>query len=146
MIYTIEKANLIANQLKKFTTGYTHHVVGHYANLNFWLNEVVEALNAIDEHKDRFDGIYAAQKKWTEDHGTVVYDYCPVCQGKCEFSDGKPILPKRKHRIEKVNSRKELVNAAYYFLTRCYRIGLLSQEELKSKCDLIGTSIDLNDL
>jgi hypothetical protein len=35
MIYTIEKANLISEQLRKFTTGYTHHVVGQFSNIEF---------------------------------------------------------------------------------------------------------------
>jgi len=110
------------------------------------MNEVITAIKTIDEHRSRFGNIYDAQKKWTEEHETVVYDYCPMCQGKCEFGDGKPVLPKLKYKSEKVDSRKELVNSAYYFLTRCHRIGLLTNEELKSKCDLIGTSIDPNDL
>lgn len=28
MIYTIEKANMVAEQLRRFTSGYAHHVVG----------------------------------------------------------------------------------------------------------------------
>lgn len=146
MIYTIEKANLISEQLRKFTTGYTHHVVGQFANIEFWINEVKAALKAIDEHRNRFGNMYDAQKKWTEEHGTVVYDYCRICRGRCEFSDGKPILPTLKFKKEKVDTRKELVNSTYYFLIRCYRIGLLTNEELKCKCDSIGTGIDPNDL
>jgi hypothetical protein len=146
MIYTIEKANLIIEQLRKFTTGYTHHVVGHYANIDFWINESVEALNAIDGHKKRFDNMYNAQKEWVEEHGTAVYDYCPFCNGKCEFSDGKPTLPKLKYKKELIDSRKDLVDTTYFFLIRCYKIGLLAFEELQNKCNLIGTSIDPNDL
>lgn len=146
MIYTIKKANLITEQLRKFTTGYTHHIAGQFANIDFWMNEVVVAIKTIDEHRNRFNNIYHAQKKWTEEHGTVVYNYCPICKGKCEFGDGKPLLPKLKYKNEKIDARKELVNSAYYFLIRCYSIGLLNNEELKHKCDLIGTSIDLNDL
>jgi len=54
MIYTIEKANLIAEQLQRFTTGYAFHVAGHFANIDFWLNEVQEALRAIDENTGRY--------------------------------------------------------------------------------------------
>lgn len=145
-MYTIEKATLITEQLKRFTTGYTHHVVGQFANIDFWMNEVLEAISAIDEHIQRFDNMYNAQKEWTIEHGTVVHEYCPICRGRCEFSDGKPTLPRLKHKRAKVETRKELVNTTYYFLARCYRIGLLSNEELKSLCDSIGTSIDPNDL
>jgi len=102
MIYTIEKANLITEQLRKFTVGYTHHVVGQFANIEFWINEVIEAIKTIDEHKNRFNNIYNAQKKWTEEHGTIVYDYCPMCKGRCEFSDGKPILPKKNINVRRL--------------------------------------------
>lgn len=146
MIYTIEKADLITTQLRKFTSGYTHHVVGHFANIDFWINEVIEALKVINEHKSRFDNMYNAQKNWIEEHGTVVYDFCPICNGKCELSDGKPKLPELKFTNKKHDTKKNLIDAMYFFLIRCYRIGLLTNEELKSKCDLIGTGIDPNDL
>lgn len=118
MIYTIDRANLISEQLKKFTTGYTHHVVGHYSNIYFWIGEVKEALNAIDNHKKRFDKMYDAQKDWIEEHGTIVHDFCPICGGKCEFSDGKQILPKFKYKTELLEARKNLVDSVYYFLIR----------------------------
>ncbi len=146
MIYTFEKSDLITKQLRKFTTAYTHHVVGQYANIDFWIDEVVASLKAIDEYKNRFDKLYTAQKNWTEDHGTVIHEFCPICNGKCEFSNGKPRLPVLQYKSEKNDFRKELVDAAYFFLLRCFRIGLLTREELKQKCDTIGTSIDPNDL
>lgn len=146
MIYTIDRANLISEQLKKFTTGYTHHVVGHYSNIYFWIGEVKEALNAIDNHKKRFDKMYDAQKDWIEEHGTIVHDFCPICGGKCEFSDGKPILPKFKYKTELLEARKNLVDSVYYFLIRCFKIELLTYDELKEKLDLIGTSIEPKDL
>ncbi|SHG44375.1 hypothetical protein SAMN05421866_0473 [Chryseobacterium oranimense] len=146
MIYTIEKANLISEQLKKFTTGYTHHVVGHYSNIDFWMNEVIEALHTIDNHKKRFDKIYDAQKNWIEEHGTVVHDYCPICNGKCEFGDGKPTLPRLKYKTELADTRKDLIDSVYFFLIRCFRIGVLNNNELYERCNSVGTSIDPNDL
>lgn len=146
MIYTIEKAILINGQLAKFTRGYTHHVVGQFANIDFWLDEVVGALKGIDEYRLRFDRMYDAQKTWTEEHGTVVHEYCPVCKGQCEFSDGKPRLPTLKFKSEMAEARKELVDSIYFFLIRCYRIALLTHDELKQKCHVVGTSIDPDDL
>lgn len=146
MIYSAEKENLISEQLKKFTSGYTHHVVGHFANIDFWINEAKEALNVINDHKHRFDSMYNAQKKWIEEHQPVVHEYCPMCGGKCEFSDGKPTLPEFKHKRVLADAKKDLADAAYFFLVRCFRIGLLTKEALKEKCDLIETSIDPNDL
>ena len=146
MIFTIEKANLIADQLKKFTTGYTHHVVGQFANIDFWINESIQAIKVIDDHRTRFDSIRKAQKEWVEDHDIIVHDYCPICRGVCEFSNGKPSLPRLRYKNEKSEARRDLIDSTYFFLIRCYRIGLLSSEELKQKCDVIGTGIDLEDL
>ena len=149
MIYTIEKANLVAIQLKKLTTGYTHRVVGHFANIDFWLQEVITAQRTIDSYGFRFNNIRDEQKEWIDNHDVRVHDYCPICRGACELSTGNPLLPPLPRRMSSSEldaTRKELVNAAYYFLARCYRIGLLDDSGLKQKCDLIGTSIDPNDL
>lgn len=146
MIYTIEKANLIAEQLRKFTSGYSHHVVGQFANIDFWINETVQSLHTIDDHRKRFENMRNTQKDWIEEHGTIAYDYCPICRGRCEFSNGKPELPKLRYKTEKSKARKDLVDSAYFFLIRCCKIGLLSSDELKQKCDLIGAGIDFNDL
>ena len=86
------------------------------------------------------------QKNWVEAHGTVVHDYCPFCGGKCEFSNGIPSPPTRMPSQELQESRKELVDSAYYFLLRCYRIKLLDEKMLDQKCNNIGTSVDPTDL
>lgn len=148
MIYTIEKANLIEEQLKKFTSGYTYHVAGHFSNIDFWINEVKEALHVIDNHKKRFDNMYHAQDKWVKEHNSTVYSYCIICGGECELSDDEtlPSLPTFKHKVELKEARRNLVDACYFFLVRCYNIGLLTLEELKTTCDSIETSIDPSDL
>jgi len=146
MIYTIEKANMIAEQLRRFTSGYGHHVVGQFANVDFWLNEVKEAQRVIDQYNARFNNMRDTQKEWVENHGTIVYDYCSYCGGKCELSDGAPAPPRRTSSSDTDEARRQLVDTAYYFLTRCYRMELLNEEALKQKCDFIGTSIDPNDL
>lgn len=137
---------MITEQLKRFTSGYAHHVVGQFANIDFWLHEVREAQQTIDQYNSRFNSIRDAQKNWVENHGTKVYDYCPHCGGKCELSNGNPSPPSRVSSSDMNEARQELVNSAYYLLTRCYRMRLLDDEELKQKCDLIGTSVDPKDL
>ena len=146
MIYTIEKANLISNQLRRFTTGYAHHVAGQFANIDFWLHEVQESIKTIDEYSKRFNNMRDVQKRWVDAHGTVVYDYCPICGGKCEFSDGIPPPPLRTSSNELNAARKELIDSTYFFLLRCYRMSLLNRSNLEAKCNEIGTSIDPSDL
>ena len=146
MIYTIEKANLISELLRKFTSGYAHHVAGQFSNIDFWMHEVQESIKIIDEYNKRFNKIRDAQKEWVESHGTVVYDYCPHCGGKCQLSNGTPSPPTRTSANDLKESRKELVDAAYYFLLRCYRMKLLDKKQLEIKCNQIGTSIELSDI
>jgi hypothetical protein len=149
MIYTIEKANLISEQLSRFTTGYAHHVAGQFANIDFWLHEVQESIKTIDEYKKRFNNIRDAQQKWVTGHGTAVYDYCPICGGKCEFSDGTgtPPPPVRTSGDELNAARKELIDSTYFFLLRCYRMNLLNESDLETKCSEMGIrSIDPSDL
>ncbi len=146
MIYTVQKAKLISEQLRRFTSGYAHHVAGHFANSDFWMGEVIGALKAIDEHKARFDQLKNTQERWIANHGTVVYEYCPLCGGKCEFANGTPTPPKRRSVTELNEARRELTDTTYYFLLRCYRMNLLSEEALRQKCELIGTGVELSDL
>jgi len=146
MIYLIDKADLISEQLRKFTSGYTQHIVGQFSNLDFWLNEVHEALRTIDTHKNRFNNLYEAQKNWIEDHGTIIQDFCPICFGRCELSNGNTTLPTFKHQNELNESRKKLINCAYNFLVRCYKIRILTEESFIEECKIIGTSVDLNDI
>lgn len=145
-MYTIEKANLISDQLKRFTTGYAHHVAGQFANIDFWLHEVQESIKTIDEYNKRFNNIRDEQKKWVKSHGTVVYDFCPYCGGKCELSDGRPSPPVRYASAELNATRKALVDSTYLFLLRCYRMRLLTKNNLETKCNEIGASIDPSDL
>lgn len=145
MIYTIEKARLLTEQLRKFTDSYDFLVAGQFANIDFWMNETISALSAMDEHKERFEKMYDAQKKWIEEKSVTVPDYCYICNGICELSVEhykKPELPKNKSKAEKKEARKILIDIAYFFLIRCYKVGLLNKEEMKKYCDQIGTSVD----
>jgi len=147
-MYTIEKANLIAEQLRRFTTGYAHHLAGQFPNIDFWLNEVKDAIETIDEYGSRFNKLKAGQTKWVDDHGTVIPDFCSICQGRCEFDneDGIPKPPKRKAHSELKIARRNLKDNAYYFLIRCYNGGLLSLPELEAKCAIFGSSVEPSDL
>ena len=146
-MYTIEKANLISAQLKRFTTAYAHHVVGQFANIDFWIEEVHQSLKTIDDYQERFNAIRDRQEKWVDFHGTVVQEYCRICGGKCEFGSGGPPSPPRKISSNALKAcRKALIDSVYYFLIRCYRMELLDEQELRIKCKELGTSIELSDL
>ena len=146
MIYTIEKANLVSKQLRRFTSGYSHHVAGQFTNIDFWMSEVKEAIKIIDEYHQRFDKMRDEQSQWIYSHGTRVYGYCPACGGKCEFDNGTPSPPRKVNKDDLKEARKELVDATYFFLARCFRMKLLDKNALQLKCDEIGTGIDPQDL
>lgn len=151
MTYTVQKAELIAEQLRRFETGYSHHVAGHFANLDFWMGEVVASVHAIDNHKERFEKLRDGQQRWVQEHETQVpvFGACGICRGRCEFDDGStqsPTPPKRKGTTQRTDARRELVDATYRLLTRLYRMGLLDETELQDRCDQIGTSIEPRDL
>lgn len=146
MIYSIEKANMISGQLLKFKDCFVHQLAGHAANISFWMHEVKESLSVLDGYTKRFYSMRDGQVAWIENHREPVYDYCPVCGGKCEFSNGIPSLPTRVENSILKETRKDLVNAAYYFLVRCHNTKLISLDDLENHCAEIGTSIDPKDL
>ncbi len=151
MIYTVDKATLLAAQLQRFRHGYAHHLAGQFANLDFWMAEVESALAALDGHRGRFANLRDAQTAWIERHQTQVpvHGFCGICGGKCEFDDGstqRPPRPKETASREKAEARRDLVDATYYLLVRFHRMGLLDDRELDSCCERIGTSIDPADL
>lgn len=146
MIYTIEKANLVSEQLRKFKDCFAHQLAGHYANINFWINEVKKSLIALDEYNKRFNIMRDGQSDWIENHGEPIHEYCPVCKGKCEFSNGIPSLPRKVESSLLKETRKDLVNSTYYFLVRCYNSKLIDLKTLENYCSEVGTSIDPKDL
>ncbi len=146
LIYTVEKATLLTSQLQRFSTGYAHHVAGQYASVEFWLLEVESALRALDEYNSRFNRMRNAQQAWVDVHGMVTHAYCPICCGRCEFSDGVPAPPIRTANGVLQETRRALSDAGYEFLLRCYRQGLVEEKELKLLCNRMGSGFDPSDL
>jgi len=146
MIYSLAKAELIKEQIRRFTTSYSHHLSGQFANFEFWVSEIEAALEVLNKYNSRFNLMRDAQKDWIEAHGVVVHEYCPACQGRCEFSDGVPSPPIRYSGKAIEAMHRELSDTAYEYFLRCYRIGLLDMENLKEVCARIGTGLDPNDL
>ena len=145
MVYTLQKAALINEQIRRFTTSYVHHLSGQFANLEFWLGEIESALSALNEYHHRFEGMRDAQKTWVREHGTVVHEYCPVCLGRCEFSDGVPKPPVRVPSSDLKEMHRELSDTAYAFILRCYRAGFLDESKVRVLCERLGTGFDPHD-
>lgn len=146
MIYTIEKANLIIEQLTKFKNMSAYKLSGHFANFEFWTMEVKSALNALDEHYARFKTMLNAQLNYIENHGEPIHDFCPICKGICEFSTGKPSLPKRIVNSELKEIKTELLNAYYLLLVRSFNSKIIDKNQLEKFCNEVEISFDETDL
>ncbi|WP_437609963.1 hypothetical protein WMF20_01285 [Sorangium sp. So ce834] len=144
--YSIARAELIAEQVGRFATQHVHQLAGHHANLAFWIAEAAAAVRTIDEYQQRFRQLRDAQVAWVRQHDTKITRYCPVCRGACEFG---PQTPDRPHRVpsEDLAAAREAVrNAVRQFLVRLYHAGFVSEAEVRRSADLVGASIEPEDL
>jgi hypothetical protein len=107
---------------------------------------VKESLIVLDDYNKRFNVMRERQSVWIENHGKPIHEYCPICEGKCEFSNGVPTLPTRVESSLLKETRKNLVNSTYYFLVRCYNSKLMDLKTLENYCAEVGTSIEPKDL
>ncbi len=148
MAYSIERANLIAQQLAVFSSAYAHHLRGHFANLDFWIGEATLAMGVLDEYPQRFAAMRDAQAEWVRAHDTVVGTYCPHCGGRCELGPKmKPPDPPIAIAPQAFEAaRRRLRDAAYQFLLRGHRAGLLDEGALREHCGRVGTGVDQADL
>jgi len=148
MAYTTERAVAVAKQLDKFTTSFAHQLVGQFANLAFWLDEVERALAMLDEYPQRFARLRDAQRDWVVAHGTLVGEFCAHCGGACELAPGKqsPVAPKRIDSRELEDARHALKASVYRFLLRCYRARLHDEDALRAACERLDISVDPTEL
>ena len=146
MIYTIERAILLADQFRRFKSHHAHHLAGLIANVDFWLHEVEEAYRAIDEYNQRFSKLRDAQEAWVRQYDVKEDRFCPICQGRCEFDDGTAQPPRRTASQELDAARISLREEARAFLLRCYSANLLDEKALRAMCGRIGTGLEAGEL
>ena len=146
MIYTIERATLLAEQFRRFKSSHSHHLAGLFANVDFWLHEVEDAYRAIDEYNKRFSILRDAQDEWVTQYDVREHRFCPMCGGKCEFDDGTPQPPRRTSSKDLGAARIALREEAREFLIRCYRTRLLDEDNLREMCARIGSGLEPSEL
>jgi hypothetical protein len=144
--YSIARAELIADQIGRFATQHLHQLAGHHANLAFWISEAAAAVRTIDDYQQRFRQLRDGQAAWVREHDTKITQICPVCRGPCEFG---PQTPERPHRVPSEDldaARKAVRVAVRQFVLRLFHAGFLSEAEVGQAADLVGVSIEQEDL
>lgn len=145
MAYTIERAELLAEQLERFAHSNLHQLAGQLANLDFWLAEAEHALSMIDDYPKRFRRLRDSQVAWVKAHGTKVSDYCPICGGGCEFGPQTPVPPKRIPSEQMGAARDKVRRSVFRLLLRCYRSSLLDEVAVREKCERLGVNVERED-
>lgn len=143
--YSIARAELIAGQIGRFASQHLHQLAGHHANLAFWLSEAASAVRTIDEYPLRFRQLHDAQLSWVRGHDTKIL-FCPICQGACELGPNTPSRPQRVSSGDLDAARKAVRDAVRQFVVRLYHAGFLTESEVHQAVDLVGASIEKNDL
>lgn len=144
--YSIARAELIAGQIGRFATQHLHQLAGHHANLAFWLGEAVSALLALDGYQARFKQLRDAQVSWVREHETRITQFCPLCQGACEFGAQTPERPSRVPAEDLDAARSSVRVAVRQFLVRLHHSGFLSEAQVREAAGLVGAAIEQEDL
>jgi hypothetical protein len=147
MSYSTEISKTLADTLTGFVSLNSHQLVGHAANLDFWLVEVRHCVEVIEGYRKRFDAMKSSQVRYVTERGTLEFshrcgdDFCPIC------AQGQSVSPPRPIRDQELKEAvRELRDAAYHFLVRCYRAGFIDEARFREAAESIGTGIDVCDL
>ena len=146
MSYSIAKATVIAEQLRRLSTQHAHQLAGHVSNLAFWMAEAQAAVVVIQDYPARFRRLRDAQVAWVRSRDTKVPFYCPLCEGECEFSPATPQGPHRIPSEQLAAARAEVRQAAAQFLLRLLRSGMIALSELERYRDELELPIEPEDL
>jgi hypothetical protein len=145
MSYSIKRATLIADQLERLATQNAHQLAGQFANLDFWIAEVIDAIRVIQQYPDRFRRLRDAQVAWVRAHDTKVSGYCPICGGACEFDPRTPDPPLRIRSEELADARAALQRAGRAYLLRLYKAHLLEKDAVRRACDQLDIGVEEED-
>jgi hypothetical protein len=146
MSYATDRAELLAKVLERLSTLGAYQLVGHRDNLEFWVDEVVGAIEVIDGYSARFRRMRTAQVAWVRAHDVRISPFCPICGGGCEFGPRPPDPPRRVPDAQMDDARKSLREAARRFLRRLYRAHMASREEVLAAAERIGTGFEEHEL
>jgi hypothetical protein len=139
MAYSSEIAKILADQLARIASENRHQIAGHFANIDFWVDEARHCLALIDGYRSRFERLKSAQMKYVSDRHTTPW---PAPDDRPE----SVAAPRPVPNTELKEVRRELCNASYRFLLRFYKEKLLDQATLRRRCDELSIGVDIADL
>ncbi len=132
MSYSTDVAKLIEEQLERFVTLNRHQLVGHVANLDFWLAQVRQAFAILDGYGERFVRMHTAQEQYVEQRGTVEFEL------ERHSSEYRASPPRRVPDNVLRKARQTLTTAVTRFLNRCKEEGLIADSDVTKACQDLG--------
>jgi hypothetical protein len=141
MAYSSDITKALTVQITKFVTLNPHQLAGHVANLDFWMAEVRHCLDVIDGYDRRFDEMKTAQMKHISERGTVQF--------RLDDSWGTQKTappPRRVPGAELGEVRRNLRDATYLFVVRCFNDGLIDEGQLRRTCKSLDIGVEARDL
>jgi len=118
-----------------------HQLAGHVANLDFWSDEVAHCLAVIDRYNARFERLSAGQSAYVSAHDTIEFSPTDPC-----CTSRRAARPKRLPDRERNEARRELYDAFYRFIVRCYKASLIDEPTVRAQCSRHDISVDQHDL
>ena len=135
MAFSSDVAKLVADQLTRFLSLNRHQLAGQVANLDFWEAEVRHALDVIDGYGVRYVRLSMNQEHFLKTHGTGE---TRSERESIPHSYARPVQRIPDRELQK--ARRHLTDAAFKFLSRCFREELISEEQFAGVCERLGLS------
>jgi hypothetical protein len=132
MSFSMDMAELVANQLSRFVTLNRHQLAGQVANSIFGLPKFATPFVSLMDGV-RFIQMKAAQERYVAAHGTIEF--------ALNDEEGRGAKASPPHRIpdrELQKAHRALTKAAFHFFDRCRRDGLISALRLTEALKLLG--------
>jgi hypothetical protein len=151
MAYSIEIADVVSRTVGKFVTLNSYQLAGHLANLDFWIRQVANALDAIDGYSNRQRTLELAQKRYISTHDTRRFSEEQMALYR-EFPDEPAYEPGTvrpdRWRIDSETlktKRREVVDSFYRFMLRCHKERLVSDDRAKEVLSECGIGVEPGD-
>lgn len=141
MAYSSDITKTLTVQITKFVTLNRHQLTGHVANLDFWVAEVRHCLDVIDGYDRRFEQMKTGQTKHISEHGTVEFSLDDP-----RHTQRMSPPPRRVSGAELGEARRNLCDATYRFLIRCFSEGLIQEDLLRRTCGSLDIGVEAREL